>query len=134
MTVVTARRGDPIPGAVQPLLAAAGLVNGEVRFAALSQTSVDTGSWLRGRHVWVGVVDDRLVIAAPGPAPLVRILPPGTLAQATYNHVTGALAFPRPSDTADGEPLPTIRLDPLVARSLLGLASSSPSPGTVDHA
>jgi hypothetical protein len=133
MTAAVTGHPVGIPDAVRQLLSPAGLADEPVRFAATSPTSVDTGSWLRGRHVWVGVVGERLVIAAPGPTPLVRVLPLTTLAQATYNHVTGALAFPRPA-APGGEPLPTLRLDPLVARSLLGLAPSPPSPGTIDHA
>ena len=132
MTTASQEADIRVPTAVRQLLTDAGLADEPVRFAVTSHTSVDTGSWLRGRHVWAGVIGNRFVIAAPGPVPLVRVLPLGVLSLATYNHVTGSLAFPRPA--AGGEPLPTIQLDPLVARSLLGLAPSSPSPGTNDHA
>lgn len=127
--MTTATAGLPaLPDAIRRLLGPVRLADAPVRFAAPSLTTVDTGGWLRGERVWIGVVGDRLVIAAPGPTPLVRALPLDALAHATYNHVTGALAFPR-HGAASGPPLPTIRLDPLVARSLLGLAPSS-LPGT----
>jgi len=131
MTVATA--GPPaLPEPIRRLLEPVGLADAPVRFAAPSHTTVDTGGWLRGERVWLGVVGERVVIAAPGPTPLVRVLPLDALARATYNHVTGAVAFPRHA-ARDAQPLPTVHLDPLVARSLLGLAPTS-SPGTGPHA
>ena len=65
------------------------------------------------------MLGDRFAIMATGPRPLVRVVPAAALGRAVYNHVTGELAFP---PVTSGPPFPSLRLDPLLARSLLELA------------
>lgn len=130
---LTAAEPTTLPAAIRDLLAARGLGDAAVRFAAPTSTRLDTGGWLRSGQAWVAVVGDRFVIAAAGPRPVVIQLPAGALARAVYNHVTGELAFP-PVPTGTG--IPPVRLDPLVARALQSLAtpSASTSPGNPSDA
>lgn len=131
----TPTSGEPkaLPTSVRELLAARGLGDVAVRFAAASATRVDTGGWLRGDRLWAMVVGDRFVLAAAGSRPYFLELPLAGLAAAVYNHVTGGLVFPK---APAGPDVPPVLLDPLVARSLLALAASPPSisPGTLCHA
>ena len=118
-----------LSAAMRALLEARGLAAAPVRFAAASATRVDTGGWLKGEPLWVAVVGDRLVLAAAGTKPYLLDLPISALAQAVYNHVTGAVVFrPGPGQ----RDIPPLRLDPLVARTLLALVTVS--PGTLTHA
>lgn len=122
-----------LPPAVQDLLAARGLGDAPVRFAVPTATRVDTGGWLRGGQVWAAVVGDRFVLAATGQRPTLIQLPAAALARAVYNHVTGELGFP---PVPSGTVIPAVRLDPLIARTLMSLAatSTSTSPGATSHA
>jgi hypothetical protein len=122
-----------LPAAVRDLLAAHGLGAASVRFAAPSATRIDTGSWLRGGQVWAAVVGKSFVLAAAGPRPSLIQLPVAALSRAVYNHVTGELGFP---PVPSGSNIPPVRLDPLVARELVSLAtpSASSSPGTPSDA
>jgi hypothetical protein len=122
-----------LPAAVRNLLASHGLGEAAIRFAVKSASRVDTGGWLHGEPLWAVVAGNRFVLAAAGPRPSLIELPLEMLASAVYNHVTGAVVFPRgPS----GQEIPPVRLDPLVARSLVALAAALPtsSPGTLSHA
>lgn len=128
---------QPLPGDVHETLrahaaAAAGL---PVRWAARSGTLVDTGRWFRHAAVFAAVLGDRFAIVATGPRPLVRVVPAAALGRAVYNHVTGELAFP---PVTSGPPFPSLRLDPLLARSLLDLvhdrARDMPRKGDTVHA
>ena len=123
-----------LPAALRDLLAAHGLGGLPVRFAAPSATRIDTGGWLRGGQVWAAVVGDRFVLAAPGPRPTLIRLPLTALSRAVYNYVTGELGFPPVPPSAT--PMPPVRLDPLLARSLLAFArpSAPTSPGTPSDA
>ena len=104
---------------------------GDVRWHARTGTLLDTGSWLALAALHLLVCGDRLVLVAAGPRPYVLELPIAALSHAVYNHVTGELSFPH----LDGEPsLPAVRLDPLVARSLLVFAPSSSPSGISSHA
>lgn len=110
-----------LPGDVQETLrsqapAAADL---PVRWAARSGTLVDTGRWFRRAPLFAAVLGDRFALVASGPRPLVRVVPASALGRAVYNHVTGELAFP---PVTSGPPFPSLRLDPLLARSLLDQA------------
>lgn len=131
----TLTSGEPmtLPAAVRDLLAAHGLGAAPVRFAAPSATRIDTGGWLRGGQVWAAVVGKSFVLAAAGPRPSLIQLPVAALSQAVYNHVTGELGFP---PFPSGSNIPPVRLDPLVARQLVSLAtpSASSSPGTPSDA
>jgi hypothetical protein len=122
-----------LPAAVRDLLAAHGLGDAPVRFAAPSATRLDTGGWLRGGQVWAAVVGDSFVLAAPGPRPELIRLPLTALSRAVYNHVTGELGFP---PVRSGPSIPAIRLDPLLARALTALAhrSTPTSPGNPSDA
>ena len=119
-----------LPTAVRDLLASRGLGDAPVTFAAPSPTRLDTGGWLRGGQVWAAVVGDRFVIAAAGPRSTLIELPRAALARAVYNHVTGELGFP---PVTSGPDIPPVRLDPLVARALVALASPS-TPGSSSDA
>lgn len=122
-----------LPAAERNLLASRGLGDASVRFAVRSASKVDTGGWLHGEPLWAVVVGERFVLVATGPRPYLLQAPLEKLSRAVYNHVTGAIVFPRgPS----GPEIPPLRLDPLVARSLLALAAASPSisQGTPSHA
>ena len=133
--------GEPatLPAAVRDLLAAHGLGAAPVLFAAPTATRIDTGSWLWGGQVWAAVVGKSFVLAATGPRPSLIQLPVAALSRAVYNHVTGELAFPPtpafPS-VPSGSNIPPVRLDPLVARELVSLATPSAlsSPGTPSDA
>jgi len=94
-----------------------------VRWAARSGTLVDTGRWFRRSPLFAAILGDRFAVVAPGPRPLVRIVPAAALGRAVYNHVTGELAFP---PVTSGPPFPSLRLDPLIARSLLTLSHDKP--------
>jgi hypothetical protein len=134
MTATSAAgKTEALPAAVRNLLDAHGLGGLPVRFAAPSATRIDTGGWLRGGQVWAAVVDDRFVLAAAGPRPTLIQLPLTAVSHAVYNHVTGELGFP---PVQSGSAIPPVRLDPLVARSLVSLAApSTPSaPGNPSHA
>lgn len=134
MTATPAADGSAVlPAAVRDLLAAHGLGDAAVRFAAPSATRLDTGRWLRGGQVWAAVVGDALVLAAPGPRPKLIRLPLNALSRAVYNHVTGELGFP---PVRSGSSIPPIRLDPLLARALVALAHTSAptSPGNPSDA
>lgn len=125
----TAGESTVLPAAVRDLLAAHGLGTAPVRFAAPSATRIDTGGWLRGGQLWAAVVGKSFVLAAAGPRPSLIQLPVAALSRAVYNHVTGELGFP---PVPSGSNIPPVRLDPIVARALVSLAtpSSSTSPGT----
>jgi hypothetical protein len=130
---------QPRPGtgdslATHDLLAAHGLGGLPVRFAAPSATRIDTGGWLRGGQVWAAVVGDRFVLTASGPRPMLIRLPLTALSRAVYNYVTGELGFPPVPPSAT--PMPPVRLDPFLARSLLAFAcpSAPTSPGTPSDA
>lgn len=112
---------QPLPGDVHETLRAhaAAAADLPVRWAARSGTLVDTGRWFRRAAVFAAVLGDRFAIVATGPRPLVRVVPAAALGRAVYNHVTGELAFP---PVTSGPPFPSLRLDPLLARSLLDLA------------
>ena len=122
-----------LPAAVCKLLAAHGLGAASVQFAAPSATRIDTGGWLRGGQVWAAVVGKSFVLAAAGPRPSLIQLPRAALSRAVYNHVTGELGFP---PVPSGPDIPPVRLDPLLARALVALASPSApiSPGTPSDA
>jgi hypothetical protein len=122
-----------LPAAVRDLLAAHGLGDAPVQFAAPSATRIDTGGWLRGGQVWAAVVGKSFVLAAAGPRPSLIQLPRAALSRAVYNHVTGELGFP---PVPSGPDIPPVRLDPLLARALVALASPSTptSPGTPSDA
>lgn len=134
MTATPAADGSAVlPAALRDLLAAHGLGGLPVRFAAPSATRIDTGGWLRGGQAWAAVVGDRFVLAAAGPRPTLIRLPLTALSHAVYNHVTGELGFP---PVPSGASIPPVRLDPVVARSLLAFPRSSAptSPGTPSDA
>ena len=134
----TLTSGEPttLPAAVRDLLAAHGLGAAPVLFAAPTATRIDTGSWLWGGQVWAAVVGKSFVLAATGPRPSLIQLPVAALSRAVYNHVTGELAFPPIPAVPSGSNIPPVRLDPLVARELMSLAtpSASSSPGTPSDA
>jgi hypothetical protein len=117
-----------LPPEICELLAGHGLDAAGLRFAA---TSIDTGGWLRGAPLFVAVVGERFVLAAAGPRPLVRILPLSSISRAVYNHVTGELAFP---PVKSGPPVPAVRIDPVLARSLFGLLPPPSDPGASSRA
>jgi hypothetical protein len=123
---MTSSSRDPLsiqvlPGDVQDTLRAHAPAAADlpVRWAARSNTLVDTGRWFRRAPLFAAVLGDRFAIMATGPRPLVRVVPAAALGRAVYNHVTGELAFP---PVTSGPPFPSLRLDPLLARSLLELA------------
>jgi hypothetical protein len=123
----TEASADALPADLQRLLdlrlpAAAG----DVRWHARTGTLLDTGSWLARAPLHLLVCGDRLVMVAAGPRPYVLELPVTALSRAVYNHVTGELSFPH---VDRGPSAPAVRLDPLLARSLLALAPPSPSSG-----
>lgn len=120
-----------LPPDVRELLAGHGLDAADLRFAAASATKVDTGGWLRAAPLFAVVIGERFALAAAGPRPVVRILPLSSLARAVYNHVTGELAFP---PVKSGPPVPAVRIDPLLARSLFGLLSQPSVPGVSSRA
>lgn len=122
-----------LPGDVRRLLEARlPAAVGAVRWQARSGTRIDTGSWLRRAPLHAVVHGDRLALVAAGPRPYVLDLPVAALSRAVYNHVTGELAFRR---TAADPAVPPLRLDPLVARSLLAFAPPpAPPSGTPSHA
>jgi hypothetical protein len=97
----------------------------DICWHARSGTTLDTGSWLARGRLHLLVCGNRLVMVAAGPRPYVLDLPVAVLSQAVYNHVTGELSFP---EAAQGPSLPAVRLDPLLARSLMEFAPSSPHP------
>ena len=116
---------QPLPGDVQDTLRAHAPTAADlpVRWAARSGTLVDTGRWFRRAPLFAAILGDRFAIVAAGPRPLVRVVPAAALGRAVYNHVTGELAFP---PVTSGPPFPSLRLDPLVARSLLTLSHDKP--------
>jgi hypothetical protein len=130
-TAMAGAEAATIPPDVRDLLAGHGLAPAEVRFAAASATRIDTGGWLRGANLFLAVVGERFVLAAAGPRPLVRVLPLSALARAVYNHVTGELAFP---PVKSGPSVPTLRIDPFLARSLFDLLPSTSVPGASPRA
>ncbi len=90
------------------------LAPAEVRWAAPTATTIDTGAWLVPGRLHVMIGPRQVVVAAPGPRPFVRVLSTAEAAEAVYNHVTGELVFP----AATG--IPGLGLHPLSARELLG--------------
>lgn len=130
-TAVAGSEVATLPPEICELLAGHGLDAAGLRFAAASTTRVDTGGWLRGSPLFVAVVGERFVLAAAGPRPLVRILPLSSISRGVYNHVTGELAFP---PVKSGPPVPAVRIDPLLARSLFGLLSPPSDPGASPRA
>ena len=127
--------GETLPADVLRLLDDRLPAAADVRWHARSGTTLDTGSWLTRWRLHLLVCGDRLVMVAVGPRPYVLDLPVTMLSRAVYNHVTGELSFP---EAAQGPTVPAIRLDPLVARSLLEFAPPSPHPnpsaGVPSHA
>jgi hypothetical protein len=117
---------DPLPVAVRDTLRARAPAAADlpVRWAARSGTRVDTGGWFGRAPLYAAVLGDRFVLVATGPRPLVRVVPATALGRAVYNHVTGELAFP---PVTSGPAFPSIRLDPLGARSLLE-STNAPAP------
>ena len=130
-TALAGTEAATLPPEICQLLAGHGLNAAKARFAAASATRVDTGGWLRGAPLFLAVVGDRFVLAAAGPRPLVRTLPLSAISRAVYNHVTGELAFP---PVKSGPPVPAVRIDPLLARSLVGLLSPPSDPGASPRA
>jgi hypothetical protein len=130
-TAMAGSEAATLPPDVRELLAVHGLDAAGLRFVAASATKVDTGGWLRGATLFAVVVGERFVLAAAGPRPLVRILPLSAVSRAVYNHVTGELAFP---PVKSGPPVPAVRIDPLLARSLFGLLASPSVPGASPRA
>jgi hypothetical protein len=130
-TAMAGAEAATLPSEICELLAGHGLDAEGLRFAVASTTRVDTGGWLRGATLFVAVVGSRFVLAAAGPRPFVRILPLSALARAVYNHVTGELAFP---PVTSGPPVPAVRIDPLLARSLFGLLASPSVSGAPPRA
>jgi hypothetical protein len=126
----TAHPSTALPAAVRALLAEHGLGDAPVTFATPSATRIDTGGWLWGGRVWAAVVGKSFVLAAAGPRPSLIQLPRTALARAVYNHVTGELGFP---PVPSGPRIPPVRLDPLLARALVALATPT-SPGTPSDA
>jgi len=114
-----------LPGDVQDTLRAHAPAAADlpVRWAARSNTFVDTGRWFRRAPLFAAILGDRFALVATGPRPLVRVVPAAALGRAVYNHVTGELAFP---PVTSGDPFPSLRLDPLIARSLLTLSHDEP--------
>lgn len=114
-----------LPGDVQDTLRAHSPAAADlpVRWAARSSTLVDTGRWFRRAPLFAAILGDRFALVAAGPRPLVRVVPAAALGRAVYNHVTGELAFP---PVTSGPPFPSLRLDPLIARSLLTLSHDKP--------
>jgi hypothetical protein len=119
---------EPMPADVRQLLEARlPAVAGDVRWHARSGTLLDTGSWVARAAVHAAVCGDRLVLIAAGPRPFVLDLPVAALSSAVYNFVTGELSFPHASAVPA---VPPVRLDSLVARSLVALAPR-PIPSTL---
>jgi hypothetical protein len=116
---------QPWPGDVQDTLRAHAPTAADlpVRWAARSNTLGDTGRGFRRAPLFAAILGDRFALVATGPRPLVRVVPAAALGRAVYNHVTGELAFP---PVTSGPPFPSLRLDPLVARSLLTLSHDKP--------
>jgi len=110
-------------------------VAGMLRWHARSGTKLDTGRWLARAPLHAAVCGDRFALAAAGPRPYVFIAPVAVLSRAVYNHVTGELSLPQP---AGGPAVPPVRLDPLLASSLLSLAPAPTTPippsGIFSHA
>ena len=117
---------QPLPGDVRDTLRAHSPAAADmpIRWAARSNTQVDTGRWFRRAPLFAAVLGDRFAVVATGPRPLVRVVPAAALGRAVYNHVTGELAFP---PVTSGPPFPSLRLDPLLARSLLTLSQDKPN-------
>lgn len=118
---MTATLSPALPGDVQKTLRSHAPTAADlpVRWAARSNTLVDTGRWFRRAPLFAAVLGDRFALVASGPRPLVRVVPASALGRAVYNHVTGELAFP---PVTSGPPFPSLQFDPLLARSLLDLA------------
>jgi len=116
---------EALPGDVHETLRAHAPTAADLplRWAVRTGTRVDTGRWLRRMPLFAAVVGDRFALVAAGPRPLVRVVPAAALGRAVYNHVTGELAFP---PVTSGPPFPSLRLDPLIARSLLTLSHDNP--------
>jgi len=122
-----------LPTAVRETLAARfpAAAAAPVRWQAETATRLDTGSWLRRTAVHAAVIGDRLVAVAPGDRPVIRHWPLAAVAKAVYNHVTGELAFP---PVKSGPSVPTLRIDPFLARSLFDLLPSTSVPGASPRA
>ncbi len=112
-------RSNPLPVWLHEALVELGLAPTACRLARRTGTAVDVGSWLINRRLWLAVVDDQLVLAAPGPRPVRWTCPVGRLSASLYNPVTGQLILV----VADHAPPPVaaLTLNPPDALTFLGL-------------
>lgn len=65
--------------------------NDEIFILLKTNSSVDTGNWLRKRRVWIGVTADSLFMFAQGRKPMIEKVELNHLQQSLYNHVMGEL-------------------------------------------
>lgn len=64
-----------------------------VFFLARSDSSVDTGAWLKKSRVWIAALGSELALFAAGKRPWLAKIPFANLGESFYNHVTGELAL-----------------------------------------
>ncbi len=92
-----------------------------------TRTRIDTGNWLRGGRVYLGLSDDAVLLVAAGHDPYVGRAPLSRLEQSVYNPVTGALLLA----PADGLAATSLCMDPLDAEALLHrIRDGRPDPPT----
>jgi hypothetical protein len=123
------QNGRGSPAAATPLspsdprLAGDDVGPGDAAFAVTTGTRVDVGRWFRRERVRVRVLEDQVLLLAPGTRPYVQSVPFGALRESRYNHVTGEVVLAPAEDVKVG----TLRMSPLDASRFLALLKQQPA-------
>jgi hypothetical protein len=80
-----------------------------------TRTRIDTGNWLRGGRVYLGLSDQSVLLVAAGHDPYVGRAGFDQLQQSVYNPVTGALLLA----PAEGLDVTSLGMGPLDAETVL---------------
>ncbi len=110
----------PYPPALRPLLEDV-FARTRLLWCYCTRTRADTGRWWVRPRLWLLVCDASLVLAAPGPRPMVRHWTRQQLQGTTYNHVTGRLLLAGLPTHAweNAEPVATLAIGPIEAQRVL---------------
>ena len=92
----------------------------------ITQTKLDVGAWFFKQPVCAGMLEDELLLFAPGKLPYVERVPFGELSQSEYNHVTGEVVLA----PFEGTRVSSLKMPPLEGLQVLAQIRRGGQHGT----